>query len=493
MSFAVFQNPQLDEVVSELARAEDLTVVVGAGASMESSLPSWSELIEAVLEQASRQVFRHGTEQEQESWAKGLREAESLLGAAAVVQAAHTVSLDTWIEWALYRGLGAAAFPPGPIAGELARLKLKHRGQVELVTVNYDDLLEEAINLEPGDVEAEPVAKKPRGPARGKRRVIHLHGFSGRRSSQGPLVLSEADYQHMTAGAWQEEFMLKALRRGPCLFVGTSLTDLNLLRYLYRAAERPRHLHAAVFARQAMPKGSSARVTRELEAAIGARWRKAQVRPVFVDHYADVAALVQEIRLKNHKPTVPPLTERAQERIQTILDQIIRTGAGVTDRTFAAAQRHLADNLARLLRDVRQLSLRQGVDLRDEKVNLGLWLVNPEGTEMTNWATSDRAYTTQATLEPVEVSPDSNWVSVQTYCRGVNVREDRDSYSSRWNYVRGLPLRVREPVSGGQLLVGSLTLASVRPGRDSELERMSEGLERLVHDYLSQSVGDLLA
>jgi hypothetical protein len=71
--------------------------------------------------------------------------------------------------------------------------------------------------------------------------------------------------------SWQEQCVTEQLETSSCLFVGTSLTDPNLIRYLYGYKQAQSRAHAAVFVRQGDAEGvdDEVRVAREDAAAAG--------------------------------------------------------------------------------------------------------------------------------------------------------------------------------------------------------------------------------
>src|SRR5262249_52942455 len=150
-------------------------------------------------------------------------------------------------------GLTSAHYQPGPICRRLPRLASAFGSGFRLMTTNYDNLAEEALrNDAEHSHEAIPyVGAHVEVPADGVK-VEHLHGYAGPDGEMGSLVLSEADYQRMQQeNSWQENHVRTALDEGMFVFVGASLSDPNLIRYLYKdgtgVATPPRY---AIFVRQ---------------------------------------------------------------------------------------------------------------------------------------------------------------------------------------------------------------------------------------------------
>lgn len=291
-------------IVERLARAERLTFVVGAGASMEGGLPSWAELVRSVLEST---VPRSLDESDRAAWVGALGEAGPLgMAATARARVGSDARFVARVTERLYWGKRAEDFDPGPLAQELAIWKRAFPA-IRLATFNYDQLLERA--LEDEGVTAEPREDNASEPG-GVAAVRHLHGVLTGDPARDAVVLTEGDYALWESGGWQDEFMSDALD-GVCVFVGLSFTDQNLLRWIYGArGTQP----VAVLTRQGAP-GLSPAVREALESATRARLGRAHVTAYWADFYAEVAQLMHEAR-RRRGPGAPPqrYVQRAQRR-----------------------------------------------------------------------------------------------------------------------------------------------------------------------------------
>lgn len=84
----------------------------------------------------------------------------------------------------------------------------------------------------------------------------------------------------------------------------------------------------------------------------------------------------------------------------------------------------------------------------------------------------------------------SRWVGVLAMIQGVAVEQDPAVYTTRWRFIRGIPLVVQAP---GRSLVGSLTLTSATPlsecllsvGAASRelLETIDQGLSEAAEEF----------
>jgi hypothetical protein len=113
------------------------------------------------------------------------------------------------------------------------------------------------------------------------------------------LVLFEADYMQMQRGtSWQEALVRSARMDSTLVFVGTSMLDPDVIRYLHGipppTGDQPARF--ALFVRQGTYRKDVPQDVRSArEQALARRWEALGVGAVFVDHYRDVAQVLAEI------------------------------------------------------------------------------------------------------------------------------------------------------------------------------------------------------
>jgi hypothetical protein len=353
VSFTAFSQSPLRDLIEDARDSPKLSLLLGAGTSIEAGLPSWSALIERLLVRAGT-ASGTLTATDQDGTGRWVAEAvrrDGYLGAAAIVEAlAEDGQLGEWIPFDLYGERSPSDFFPGPIAQQLPRLVDAFGTDLDLFTTNYDDLAEQALRDDPASPrQAATYVGEHLGVGADVVQVRHLHGYAGRDGQAGTLVLSEADYQRMQQGAsWQANQVGTALANSMFVFVGSSLADPNLLRYLYGeppGAKPPRY---AIFVRQdtyepEVPVG----VRRAREAAVRSRWGAVGVTVVFVDHYVDVAQALSEMaRAKRLGDAYVPLSDRAANWVSTVDDRLLGLAA---DETFRRAQEQIVTRLREAL------------------------------------------------------------------------------------------------------------------------------------------------
>jgi hypothetical protein len=490
VSFASLNSPQVEDVVLRFSRSNAVTLIVGAGVSMEASLPSWPALIERLLRRVAATNPKLTDGSARAEWTKRTLERDDLLAAGAIVEVLAKDTLDTLLPEELYGAEGPGSFEPGPTAHQVAYLRRCFGAQLTMLTTNYDDLLERALlaaDYSKRDVRS--YVRRRKVPASAVP-VTHLHGFAGRDGPPRQLVLTEEQYQRMQRRtSWQEQCVTDQLARTLCLFVGTSLTDPNLIRYLYGYKKAEARPHAAIFVRQGDAEGAEEDEVRAArEDAVARRWARCGVEAVFVDHFADAAQLVYEIgRAREAGNAYEPVGARAARALSRISEVALLKDAGQA----AFAQRQV--ELSRWLRETLNLTLRSalGTDPPSrEPLALALWLLSEDGRRITGWAHSDRAHQDPTTIESVPLRADSTWVAVRSVCRGVRVDQDRESDVSRWRFIRALPLVIDRPT---RLPIGCLTIASTRTRARSVLATIPSDAQAILHRGLVEAIRPELA
>jgi hypothetical protein len=490
MSFASLAGAKMDALVERFADAGDVTLIVGAGASMEALLPSWPLLIERLLRRVAEDHPGLSSDEAKSAWIERTLREEDLLAAGAVVEVMARQDLDTLLPEELFRPGGPGAYEPGPIGHQVAALRTRFGERLTILTTNYDDLIERALM-------ASGIAKRNIKSYVRRRSVLpaaavpvtHLHGYAGREGHPKGIVLTEEQYHRMQRGSsWQEQYVTERLENSLCLFVGTSLADPNLIRYLYGYQQSAARRHAAVFVRQGDVQGAVDEVRVVREEAVSKRWQRCGVEAVFVDHFGDAAQLLYEIGFKR---TAGTAYESVATRASTALRRIGETALllGRTEQEFA--DRQVA--LSRWLRETLYQTLRSALGTdppADERLALALWLLSEDGQTLTGWVHSDRAHQDPTTIEAVPIKPSSTWVAVRTVCQGVRVELDRQSEVSRWRFVRGLPLIIDAP---SRLPIGCLTVSSTKPSHETVLVSMAPAAKAAFHDGLVAAIQPQLA
>jgi hypothetical protein len=131
----------------------------------------------------------------------------------------------------------------------VARLLVRERRRgaesriARVVTFNADDMLERATNAlaDESEVVLWPIVRGSERPLRKQPAipVYHAHGFlpsdrEGRKDAPESLVFTDLQYWNTVAEptTFANRTLAHALHDGPCIFLGLSMTDVNLARWL---------------------------------------------------------------------------------------------------------------------------------------------------------------------------------------------------------------------------------------------------------------------
>jgi hypothetical protein len=482
-----YLSSDLLETLERVAAHEGrITLIVGAGASIEAGLPSWPRLVRSLLEVAGGSLEA----ELRRRWTAKIEE-EGLLAAAAVVKAlcADEDDFRSRLRDALHDGQPMTSYVPQALAEQIAWLKKECGAGVVIATGNYDGLLEQALR----DIGLEVKSNiRWRAEPAGAAAVYHLHGrLMPGYPKTGNLILSEDDYAQMQdPGSWQEGFMRDALQNTLCVFVGLSMTDPNLIRWLYRySGESSGDLaHLALFVRQASPELDD-ELRLELERATRARWARCGVDAVWADFFGESAQFIHELALRRSGRRTPDFHTRAKERLDAVRFYLAPTDPSA----FKARQEEISDLLQAMVGGVQDIALAGGVDLSEESLGLGFWVADHERGTVSCWATADRRLNGVDALVDNFFEYSSPWIAVEAVTRGVPVQQDPAVFASRWRLVRGIPIVVAQQDGSLRTVVGAMTLTSMTPEAESalSLSRAPRGLLGAIDRLLAVPVAQL--
>lgn len=333
-----------------MRRGACLSVVVGAGVTMDAGGPSWAELVRRLLlltiargrEQAEMRP-QSGNTREHAEFVRIVTAIEHLqpeqdLRARAVLAAIEAGDADTdaLMEGAqiCYDFLGQHLFadlthllyengrPPGAIHRAIAELAspihVPDRGGTfpgwdAIITYNFDDLMGEALDdaglaraayaMRGEEIAGDPnTLARDQGPQAVHQSIYHLHGFSPRRPfliTKVRFVFSTSQYERTYGGSRAGivgEVFVRWLANPVhhALYVGCSFLDAEMNQLLRDAAKAlPGRYHYALLK---WPGSSShAEASAQDIALASAQYHAMGVRPVWFDDYGEIAGLIRRL------------------------------------------------------------------------------------------------------------------------------------------------------------------------------------------------------
>jgi hypothetical protein len=530
VTFAILDDPHVDEALDYLAQSSKLATFVGAGVSAEAGLPNWSELIRRLLAAAAARVpaFEESPHARRD-WVERVITTELPPAAAGIAENLLQTEFETALRTAIFTPhepenngasetvLSPEDFFPGPTAHAIAALRMEciasenHDSKMRIFTTNYDDLIERAFWQRDGVFKkyvqsvTYPDRKSRGGP--NYIRVRHLNGLfkSGSHKSQGRLTLTDQSFNMSTdVAAHRDSYVVEKLadKERSCLFLGSSFSDPNIIRYIDKAAERRRMQnpqskrvgrdHVAVFTHHDEDPEPIRSVREEVTRS---RLESRGTKVVYLDHYADVPVFVRELRGRLQGSS----HVRRQDHARDVLENLLRSVICVRDaERYNKAQPDLNSRAAEILMEAAtELQGKfAGLHLNREPIAMAIWLLDGEGRHITPWITTDRIHLGPDLLQKVCVQPQSRWLAVKSVCAGRLLKEERNDSRSRWRYLLAFPLEIGagDPDDGmDTVTIGAVSLTSMLPAGKTALSRLGRNGEFLLRQELGGGIAEWLA
>ncbi|MDA3805353.1 MULTISPECIES: SIR2 family protein [Clavibacter] len=389
------------------------TLLLGAGASTTSGLPDWDEL-------ATRLLVSSGAVSNEES-ARTLVSRQDPMMVVESARALHGPSWNKKLRAALYEGVLSPESSPLHLAA-VAHALGGSPGDTTLVTLNFDTLLEDALQEETGA----PVESVADGRDVTDMAVHHLHGVvSTSATTEAVLTLTEFLDLMSDPDSWQLRNLRAAVGRGAVVIAGTSYRDPDVRQWMHDAMRGAPDSHATLIllARQGL--AVTKQEFEDLRSALTEQWSAIGMRPVLVNDFSDAAQVIRELRFID-----APHYRAPQERAEAVWTYHALN--------FARLQE---EYVAELAQNAQTLSDAFSVD----SMNLTLWLANSEG-KLARWAAQDRRYLDPNGLRMVETGFDSPWIAGQSLGSDTLLHKDLpEGDIRRWSSVLAVPIPVTHP------------------------------------------------
>lgn len=240
---SLIESNKLDqkaEVVDKIRNALEsgnLTLVCGAGVSLEAGIPVWDKLLDNLFSEML-EVLKNENE--------GLnydiltiKESQITNSVPALILAKYIKNniknkFNESLRKALYKNKPTSSELISAIA-ELARPRRDGKSIDSIITFNFDGLIEEQLEKE--RISFKAIHSEAIKFTANEIAVYHVHGYLPREGVVDPLteiVFSEDGYhsQFIEPFSWSNIIQLQKLTQNICLFIGISLTDPNMRRLL---------------------------------------------------------------------------------------------------------------------------------------------------------------------------------------------------------------------------------------------------------------------
>lgn len=242
----------VEQVLAKVFEDGGVTLVIGAGASLPHGVPGWKSLVRRLWEEATPESPLPEDSPLEALPTVALERIAARLGPEAFIERlrAHLYAGCTRPKReALLSGDDTLSVIARALVQEQARGPARRIQRV--ISFNADDLLERACaRLSPRKPILRAVTRASHHPERGLGQqpipCYHLHGYlpapgsaPWHLASPDALVFTEAQYWRSVATplSFANRVMAFALHDTRCLFIGLSMTDLNVLRWLAARAD----------------------------------------------------------------------------------------------------------------------------------------------------------------------------------------------------------------------------------------------------------------
>lgn len=501
-ALSLTQQPLLKELLERVSDSTmHVTLIVGAGASVDSGFLNWQSFVERLAALAPTKEFEAMLLMDS---ADGpLRRADTALGMAQTASAGTT-------EEIVRRELYATVEEP-TVAGETARavagVRARSGARGRIITTNFDDVLEEALKAENNSWQVSSFAlgkrtKKKTKKKNGERRwkdfkesedqcsVLHIHGMLPRhQDAKKPLVLSER--QFLKHGPRVRRLISEMLENGTVIFIGVSLQDPNLILPLWDSAHSATASNAyvlsvPVLSVQAREGGLTLEDARtyEREKAVLIH-RSLGVKPILLKSYSQLHQALRELAMATHQGGTRVADITGIDRYGARFDRILAYSHGAVQSRGAQAPELLRSNLRagarlwKLLTDPDEEIKRRHEKLisdigsplsptedREERFAIFVWLRSmSEGYSLDLVASSVYQYLDDwARPTGVEIEPTSRYIAAESAFMGSSVSSNYPKTESvhQWRGMLAVPIRVGEKKLSGveeeSVAIGVVTL-----------------------------------
>lgn len=247
-SYLTKRSKHIEQLKKEYEN-DNVVLFLGAGVSIDAKIATWDNLIsELFVALIDKQLLANNIQIEKKDKKKILKEIASQNGTSPLLQTRFLRSgFESEFEELVREILYKNAVDTSVLLEEIGQLCVPNRGKLgvrAVVNYNFDDLIEKA--LKKLRVKFHSIYSEGMLTASDEIGIYHVHGFLPQNKevyndlSKSLLVFSEEGYHKLMIDPynWANMNQLNFLCNHTCVFIGLSMTDLNLRRLLEIAAQK---------------------------------------------------------------------------------------------------------------------------------------------------------------------------------------------------------------------------------------------------------------
>lgn len=232
-----FNKNEVIDKMKESLESGNLTLVCGAGVSLDAGIPIWGDLLNNLFSEMLNVMRKEGDDFDFDSNTvkdSGISNSVSSLILAKYIKNNLKGKFSDSLRTALYKGSPTTSELISAIV-DLARPRRDGKSIDSIITFNFDGLIEEQLEKE--RIEFKAISSESIKCTSNELAIYHVHGYLPREISEeltNGIVFSEDSYhsQFIEPFSWSNIVQLQKLTQNTCLFIGVSLTDPNLRRLL---------------------------------------------------------------------------------------------------------------------------------------------------------------------------------------------------------------------------------------------------------------------